>query len=199
MKPGVGDASRSLRPMRLGIDMDGVMCDFNAGWMRLHADEFGTDLQPEMVTTWNGLHQLAGFADMDAFWRWAQETEIRPSIFRHLELFPGVIETMERLVGAGHEIVVLTAKPDWAIPDTLRWLADRRVPTREIHFLYDKHRVGCDVYLDDAPSVLQALVRTWPDALVCRMVQPWNRPLEGAVDVTDWAAFERVVGSRVAG
>jgi 5'(3')-deoxyribonucleotidase len=182
----------------LGIDMDGVICDFNAGWMRLHADEFGSDLHPEMVTGWDGLHELAGFADMDAFWRWAQGTADRPSIFRHLELFPGVLETMQRLVDAGHHIVVLTAKPDWAVPDTLRWLADRRIPTREIHFLEEKHKVACDVYLDDSPSVLEALVVHRPEALVCRMVQPWNRPVPGAVDIRDWPSFEEVVRQRFA-
>jgi uncharacterized HAD superfamily protein len=185
--------------MRLGIDMDGVMCDFNAGWMRLHADEFGSELRPEMVTGWNGLHELAGFADMDAFWRWARQNDDRPSIFRHLELFPDVVETMGRLVAEGHEIIVLTAKPDWAIPDTLRWLADRRVPTREIHVLDDKHRVECDVYLDDAPAVLEDLVAHRRKALVCRMIQPWNRPVPGAVDVTDWPTFERLVSERFVG
>jgi hypothetical protein len=106
---------------------------------------------------------------------------------------------MGRLVAEGHEIVVLTAKPDWAIPDTLRWLADRRVPTREIHVLDDKHRVECDVYLDDAPAVLEDLVAHRPKALVCRMIQPWNRPVRGAVDVTDWPTFERLVSARFVG
>ena len=54
--------------MRLGIDLDGVVCDFNAGWMRLHMAEFGSKLKPEMVVSWNNLHELGGFADMPAFW-----------------------------------------------------------------------------------------------------------------------------------
>jgi len=182
--------------MRLGIDMDGVMCDFNAGWMRLHADEFGSALRPEMVTGWDGLHELAGFAEMEAFWRWARETPQRPSIFRHLELFPGALEAMEALSAAGHDIVVLTAKPAWAVADTMSWLADHRVPTSEIHFIADKHTVACDVYLDDAPAVLDDLVAHCPGALVCRMVQPWNRPVAGALDVHDWAEFADAVTAR---
>ena len=60
--------------MRLGIDLDGVVCDFNAGWMQLHMAEFGSELKPEMVVSWDNLHELGGFADMPAFWRWAQAT-----------------------------------------------------------------------------------------------------------------------------
>jgi len=33
--------------MRLGIDLDGVVANFNAGWMRRYNDEYGTDLKPE--------------------------------------------------------------------------------------------------------------------------------------------------------
>jgi 5'(3')-deoxyribonucleotidase len=180
--------------MRLGIDMDGVMCDFNAGWMRIHAAEFGSELVPEMVIGWNGLHELAGFADMAEFWEWAKGNDDRPSIFRHLELFPGAAETMRALVDAGHRLVVLTAKPDWAVPDTLRWLADHEIPTREVHFLENKWEVDCDVYIDDAPAVLEDLVRHRPGAIVCRMRRPWNRPINGAVDVADWNEFRAAVG-----
>ena len=64
--------------LRLGVDLDGVVCDFNAGWMRLHMEEFGSELQPEMVVTWDNLHELGGFADMESFWRWAQGNADRP-------------------------------------------------------------------------------------------------------------------------
>ena len=35
-----------------------------------------------------------------------------------------------------------------------------------------------------------------PDALVCRMVRSWNRPVEGARDVADWQEFARAVDER---
>ena len=87
--------------MRLGIDLDGVVCDFNAGWMRLHMAEFGSELKPEMVVSWDNLHELGGFADMPAFWRWAQGNADRPSIFRHLEPYPEALETLHALRDAG--------------------------------------------------------------------------------------------------
>lgn len=179
--------------MRLGIDLDGVVCDFNAGWMALHRAEFGSELDPEMVVAWDNLHELGGFADMAAFWSWAQANEDRSSIFRHLEPFPDAIETMRALRDGGHKIVIVTAKPRWAISDTLRWIADHDLPTEEIHIRYRKHTVECDVYLDDSPIVLPELLRHRPGATVCRMVRPWNGPLEGSVDIADWIAFRSFV------
>lgn len=181
--------------MRLGIDLDGVVCDFNAGWMELHRSEFGTELIPEMVVTWDNLHELGGFADMGAFWAWAKANADRPSIFRHLEPYPNAIETMHALRTAGHRIVIVTAKPRWAISDTLRWIADHDLPTEEIHVRYRKHTVDCDVYLDDSPIVLPELLRHRSGAAVCRMIRPWNGPLDGAIDIADWHEFRRFVES----
>ena len=185
--------------MRLGIDLDGVVADFNAGWIELHRAEFGSDLHPDMVTTWNGLHELGGFADMGAFWRWARGSADRPSIFRHLEPFPGAVETLHDLDRAGHDVVIITTKPRWARRDTLRWLADHDLPTGEIHITSRKHRVACDVYLDDSPHVVPELVEHRPEATVCRFVRPWNDPVDGAVDIESWGAFHTLVTERSPG
>lgn len=181
--------------MRLGIDLDGVVAQFNLGWMQRHAEEFGSNLDPSMVQSWNGLDELGGFGDMDAFWEWFRNGD-EASCFRHLEPYPGALETLHRLAAAGHHIVVLTHKFDWAISDTLSWLGDMGLPSKEVHIREDKHAIGCDVYLDDSPLVLPELVRHRPDALVCRFVRAWNTPLSGAVDVHDWHRFETLVIER---
>lgn len=179
--------------LRLGIDLDGVVADFNVGWMERYNRQFGTDLHHSQVVKWDGLHRLTHFESMDEFWNWASSGP--PSIFRELPAFPGAVETIAELA-RDHRIVIITSKFDWAIPDTLEWLAEHRVVAREIHFSWDKASVPCDVYLEDSPANLAALVAAHPDALVCRMVRPWNRPLEGAVDVADWTEFREQVRRR---
>jgi 5'(3')-deoxyribonucleotidase len=182
--------------MRLGIDLDGVVADFDNGWMSRYHEEFGDDPRlahvepgaPQVI--WDGLHRMTHFSDMDAFWDWIHARHM----FRHLELIPGAREGLTKLAGDGHDIVILTAKPDRAIPDTLHWLADQRIPTREIHFIRAKHRVACDAYLDDSPLVLPRLVEHRPHTLVCRMVAPWNEPVPGTVDVSGWPDFLDAVG-----
>ena len=172
--------------LRLGIDLDGVVANFNVGWMERYNREFGAQLHDSQVVAWDGLHNLTHFDTMDDFWAWAQIGQA--SIFRDLPVYPGAVETMGELA-LEHRIVIISSKFDWAIPDTLAWLAEHRVPAREIHFVWDKTSVPCDVYLEDAPANLDALVTARPEALVCRMVRPWNRPVNGAVDVSDWPAF----------
>lgn len=185
-----GAGSGSLPGMRLGIDLDGVVADFDGGWSARYTEEFQTVLRVEEVV-WDQLHRLTHFPDMDAFWDWVNQRRV----FRHLPTIPGAVEALTRLAGEGHEIVIISAKSDWAIPDTLSWIAEHRLPTREIHFRRDKYAVECDAYLDDSPINLVELVTHRPQALVCRMVAPWNRPVAGAVDISDWAGFEKAVSA----
>jgi 5'(3')-deoxyribonucleotidase len=184
--------------VRLGIDLDGVVADFNAGWIDRYQAEFGTSVPLDAVTTWDGIPALTHFPDMERFWEWARG-EDAGSLFRHLDPYPGALGALAALDRAGHDIVVLTTKPGWAVHDTFAWIADHRIPTREVHVIERKWRVPCDVYLDDAPHVLTGLHRNRPEAAVCRFVRPWNRPMPGVHDVAEWDAFTALVDALTAG
>jgi len=180
--------------LRLGIDLDGVVADFNAGWIARYNDDFGASVPLDAVQVWDGIHKLTHFPDMAGFWEWARGHG-RGSIFRHLETYDDAVPTLERLDKAGHDIIIITTKPRWAVHDTFAWIADHRIPTREVHMTWHKWRVPCDVYLDDAPHQVESIHRARPEALMCRFVRPWNEPVPGVRDVEDWAAFESAVAS----
>jgi 5'(3')-deoxyribonucleotidase len=133
---------------------------------------------------------------MREFWSWAGPKAHRRSIFRHLETYPTAVESLRRLAAAGHRIVIVTTKPHWARTDTFRWLADADLPTTEVHLSDRKYEVDCDVYLDDAPHVLEQLTEHRPAATICRFVRPWNQPVPGTVDVVEWAEFVELVTRR---
>ena len=183
-----------MKSLRLGIDLDGVVADFNAGWIDRYNTEFDTEVPLDAVQAWDGLHTLTHFANNREFWRWAQGHG-GGSIFRHLDLYRGALETLEALAEAGHQNVIITSKPRWAIHDTYAWLAEKRIPTREVHITETKWLVPCDVYLDDAPHQIRRLVSERPEATVCRFVRSWNEPVDHAVDVCSWDGFRRVVSN----
>lgn len=180
-----------LSGLRVGIDMDGVLADFNAGWMRRYNADFGTDLDVSMVDRWDGLHGLTHFETMADFWSWARGGDGH-STFRDAPAMPGAVGAVKRIADE-HRLVIVSSKFDWAIPDSLAWLASHDIPAREVHFLWDKTLAGCDIYLDDAPHQLEDLSGRLPHATVCRMVHPWNEPMPGVVDVHSWEEFETVV------
>ena len=180
--------------MRLGIDLDGVVADFNKGWIDQYNADFGAAIPLDAVTTWDGIAPLTHFTDMEAFWEWARDFG-NGSLFRHLDTHDGAVPTLEQL-SDDHDIVIITAKPDWAVADTLAWLADHRLPTREVHIVgihAPKWPVPCDVYLDDAPAHIAGIHTHRPEARVCRYVRPWNDPVPGVHDVHNWKEFEDLI------
>ncbi len=178
--------------LRLGIDLDGVVADFNAGWIERYNAQFGSDLLPEHVDIWDAPTLLTHFTNMSEFWSWARTAGSGASIFRVLQPYRGAIEALERLARRDR-IVIVTTKPGFAIHDTFEWLAEHRVPTTEVHIVDDKSEVACDIYLDDADHNIEALLHARPNSLVCRYVRPWSTSHAGAVDVADWSEFENQV------
>lgn len=179
--------------LRIGIDLDGVVADFNRGWTSAWNEQRGTSIRVEDVDDWDVLPRLTGLTSMREFWRWASDLGDGRSLFRDLPTFDGAVEAVRELARAGHHPVVLTAKPHWAIHDTFAWLADVRFPTTEVHILDDKWTVACDVYVDDAPHVLEDYVRHRPGATILRYVRPWNAPVPGTLDVHGWPDILRQV------
>jgi len=182
--------------LRLGIDLDGVVADFNRGWIDLYNRDHGTDLHPDDVVIWDAPTELTHFEHMGEFWEWARDAADGRSIFRFLEPYPGAVEALRRLA-ARHDIVILTTKPDFAVHDTYEWIAEHGLPTREVHILDDKAQVACDVYLDDAVHNLERLVAARPEARVYRYVRPWNRPVPGTIPVRDFAEFAAAVDGHI--
>ena len=178
--------------MRLGIDLDGVVANFTQGWMDFYNREFGTELVFEDSQRWGDLVDLTHFEDIDEFWEWASDLDGH-SVFWYLDPFPGAVEAVRSLVDAGHEIVILTTKPDFAVDDAYHWIELHRIPAAEVHILEDKWIVDCEVYLDDGPHILPGLVEKRPNRVVCRYVRPWNRPVPGAIDVDDFFEFRELV------
>ena len=178
--------------MRLGIDLDGVVANFNGGWIAIYNKEFGTDISLDAVDSWGAAPRLTHFAHMGEFWRWASDIKGR-SLFWHLEMFPDALPTLHDLDRLGHEIVILTSKPHWAVSDTFEWIGSKGLPTTEVHILDDKWEVSCDIYLDDGPHIIRDLPQHRPESIMCRFVRPWNALTEDTVSIGSWADFATFV------
>ena len=66
------------------------------------------------------------------------------------------------------------------------WLGEKKIPTKEIHFIEDKWKIDCDVYIDDAPYQLDNYVKNLKNKVIIRFVREYNDPVTGVLDLNEW-------------
>ena len=66
------------------------------------------------------------------------------------------------------------------------WLGEKKIPTKEIHFIEDKWKIDCDVYIDDAPYQLDNYVKNLNNKVIIRFVREYNDPVTGVLDLNEW-------------
>ncbi len=106
--------------MRIGVDVDDVVADCAAPYLRAFASEFGLDLGDAVL----GWHLLDGFSEIPR----EKRDEFRLSLyggpfFSELACYPDCAGALARLSAAGHELHFITARSERRRRITEEWLA----------------------------------------------------------------------------
>lgn len=165
--------------MRILIDLDGVVADLHAKWIRVYNDEWGDDLTKARALLTYDLHEHVR-PECD---RKIYELITRPSFFDDLEPVPGAVEAV-RALGDRHEVLICSAP---ACADSARakieWVARvLGLSRKQVILTHRKELVEADVLIDDSPENLLAFR---PGGRVA-FGYPYNAHLKG--QVAYWAA-----------
>jgi 5'-nucleotidase len=197
---GVGTVGVMTHPLFvLGVDLDGVVADYVAGFRRFLVETTGRDPgslpDPER---WSFVE--SGWFGSDADYLTTHARAVTEwGLFRKLPMITGAAASLQRLSDAGVYIKVITHRlvvnrcHQVAVADTVDWLDDAAIPYRDILFTADKATIaGLDVLIDDAPHNIEAVRaamsrRGQGEAVV--MDHAYNRHLDGP-RVTCWAELE---------
>lgn len=135
--------------MRIAVDMDGVLADFDKGWIDAYNEDFPSEspLKYKHIQDWDALLTLTHFKNYNEWWHWAQ-TE-HHDLFLNLEPLPGAVRGVQHL-SRQNDICIVTSKPRWAAGHPVDWLEKHKVPFDELHIMTKKWFLKCDVYIDDA-------------------------------------------------
>jgi 5'(3')-deoxyribonucleotidase len=187
------------KPFVFGVDLDGVVADYTAGFREVVAAELGRDLATlPLERSWDFEEWGITAEEFERLHQFAV-TDVR--MLADLPVIAGAADALWRLSDAGVWIRVVTHRlyANWghatAIADTVTWLDANHVPYRDICFLGAKPEVEADCYVDDAPHNITALRADDNDVIV--FDQPYNRAFDGP-RATDWDEVEMLVLEMVA-
>lgn len=179
--------------MRYGIDLDGVCFDFlNAFRTRINS-AFNTNIQEEEITSyfWFDGNDVTEDQFWSEFHKFGQEGG-----YRHLDVLPGTLDALQRIVSEGHQIYYITNRPEYARQDTIDALEEHDFPFRKNLFfaLGDKppliNKLKIDVFVEDSGRTIEKVAKQTDAAIYC-VDYPHNKGIVGRkiFRIRDWDDF----------
>jgi len=194
-------------PFVLGVDLDGVVGDYEEAFRHVVAAELGID--PSEIPQQDHFSFSESQWPIDSGSQFDELHRIAVAKYRmlaNMDVFPGASDVLWRLSDAGVYIRVITHRlcvnwdHDIAVADTVSWLQHPRedgrprIPYRDLCFVADKTDVGADLYIDDAPHNVLALRRARAETACFDAA--YNRHIPG-LRVHSWDDIETLVNSRL--
>lgn len=186
----------------LGVDLDGVVANYEARMREVTATITGTDPASIPVAhTWSLVESGWPFRDEQDFLRVHQIAVNEHNLYRNMDPIAGASKALWALSDAGIRIRVVTHRlvvnflHATAVADTVSWLDEHKIPYRDICFVRDKADVGCNLLIDDSPINIASLQsKRGPDS-VAIFHQPYNAHLDG-IRVHTWNDVLALVSAR---
>lgn len=161
--------------MKILIDLDNIAVDLLPYWLMKIQTNTGVVAEIKDIIHWD-LHRcppLDSIVDKAAVYSRLQD----PGFFEYAPPMAGVAEGVRRLMDAGHEVYVVTARHGaQSMPETMRWIATHLpfVKERQVIFCYDKHLIPADILIDDKPENIEMYRAAWPKATTITIEYPYN-------------------------
>ncbi len=177
--------------MFIVFDIDGVLADFDGGFIRAWRQRFPghPPIPPAERRNFSLLDDYP--ADQMTM---VQEIYHAKGFFRDLEEIPGAIAAVHELLAMGHDVRLCSApltRYVHCVPEKYEWVEQHLgadfIP--RLILARDKTWVHGDVLVDDKPEVVGSRTPTWKHVL---FDQPYNRHVEGPR--MNWSNWKEVLG-----
>ncbi len=161
----------------IGIDIDGVIVDFDKGWTERWNDThaMGYDMRANSPQLYDWMHRLTGSKDRSAWWEWFYER----GGFRDLPVYGGAIEALTLL--EDHDVLYgfISSRPIQGVEAVHDMIYSHGLRPMQVIFSRlagnskAEYRRTFEEFVDDNPMDLNDLSDY---ARVTRIERPWNVP-----------------------
>ena len=154
---------QTLPQLVLGLDVDGVLADYEAGFRLKVAQMLGVDASTIGRQTCWSLPDSNWPIRSEEHFAALHSAAVLSGMFRQLDPIDGASEGVWALSNAGVRVRIVTHRLGFhgthgvAAQDTAVWLDRANIPYRDLVFVADKPSVDAHVFVDDAPHNIRAL------------------------------------------
>lgn len=183
------------RPFVLGVDVDGVLADYD-GAMRDHTSKFlGVDRGSIPVTDqWSLVQSGWPFESEHQFLDIHRRAVTEKRMFLTMDPVDGAADALKYLSDNDVHIRIITFRlvvkgaHQTAVADTAAFLDLHNIPYRDLCFLKDKAALAgeTDLLIDDAPHNVDAVRKASGEDAAMVFDQPYNRHV-GGLRARSWA------------
>lgn len=174
--------------MRIGIDMDGVLCDLTASVVEKLNRYHGESLSVEDITKYDFQKNCKNATREDVFQYFCE-----PGFFRHLAPIRGAVENVNRLIDDGHEIIIISACRTGQ-ECKLQWLKNHipRISEKNCIFTWKKELIDVDILIEDHGKNLLKWRQHWDqyrpveDRWPILFTQPYNAEYDNFIRHDSW-------------
>jgi 5'-nucleotidase len=178
--------------MRILIDMDGVIADFEGDflrrWIELHPEKSFIPLEER-----KGFYVKSQYPK--EYHTFVEEIYHGCGFYQNLPPIPGSLEALKELQASKHDILLCTSpmlpKYENCVLEKYHWVYDRLGEhwVNNIVLTKDKTIVKGDVLIDDKPEIKGLVDPEWEHVIYD---QPYNRHIEGQKRLT-WQNWKEVL------
>lgn len=142
------------KKVRIGVDVDGVLRDFDAKAMEIIKRLYPDKILSDVIHGFDFPNVDVPIKELAKIW---QETHSE-EIYRDAELMPMVKEELAklkawaRLQRPGYKFVCVTAQIPFNACHTYYWLGKHHFNFTEVYISNNKHKVDIDLLIDDSPK-----------------------------------------------
>jgi 5'(3')-deoxyribonucleotidase len=178
------------------VDLDGVCADFYVGlrpiaaeWLEVPEESLQREVSFDLAE-WGVPEAPGGYEALHKF------AVTQRELFQTLRPITGAPTALRRLSKLGLRIRIITNRlcvkyfHQQAVAQTVAWLDHWDIPYWDLCLLQDKTAVGADLYVEDAPQNVEALLEEGQRVVI--LTNSTNRAISG-LRASDWSEVERLV------
>ncbi len=160
----------SPREFVLGVDLDGVCADYYPFMRRVVAEWLGRDL--ESLPPDVGWEMAEWGIRPGEFPKVHRFAVVERKLFLEMDMIAGAGPALRRLSNLGLRIRIITHRlviehfHQIAVAQTVQWLDKHGIPYWDLCFMGEKGAVNADLYIEDSPHNVEALLADGRDVIV---------------------------------